>query len=124
MADDMMAGLGSAPDLSAFKAKPPQVTQGSAKPGFGQRFRQGMKEQSQKQGQQQGQSKKQYDLGPSFSGRSGAVQAPLAGQVPSYRKGGRVRKTGLALVHKGEFVVPAKSASRKASTHKRSIVKL
>lgn len=32
--------------------------------------------------------------------------------VPSYRKGGSVRKTGLARVHKGEFVVPAKKARK------------
>lgn len=27
-------------------------------------------------------------------------------RVPSYKRGGTVRKTGLARVHKGEFVVP------------------
>ena len=26
--------------------------------------------------------------------------------APSYKKGGKVKKTGLALVHKGEVVVP------------------
>lgn len=34
-------------------------------------------------------------------------------KIPSYKKGGRVRKTGLALVHKGEKVVPAKNMKRK-----------
>ncbi len=29
-------------------------------------------------------------------------------KVPSYKKGGKVKKTGLALVHKGERIVPKK----------------
>jgi len=31
-------------------------------------------------------------------------------EYPSYKKGGKVKKTGLALVHKGERVVPRKKA--------------
>lgn len=31
-----------------------------------------------------------------------------AGVFPSYKKGGKVRKTGLALLHKGEKVIPRK----------------
>jgi hypothetical protein len=49
----------------------------------------------------------------------GAV-AP-AGGFQTYKNGGRVKKTGLALVHKGEYVVPAKG-TRKAS-HKKTITK-
>jgi len=30
-------------------------------------------------------------------------------EIPSYKKGGTVKKTGLAKVHKGERVVPAKA---------------
>jgi hypothetical protein len=30
--------------------------------------------------------------------------------IPGYKKGGRVRKTGIALVHKGEFVLTASQA--------------
>lgn len=30
----------------------------------------------------------------------------VAGAVPSYKKGGRVKKTGLAKLHKGERVIP------------------
>ena len=30
--------------------------------------------------------------------------------IPGYRKGGRIRKTGLALVHKGEYVITAATA--------------
>jgi hypothetical protein len=30
------------------------------------------------------------------------------GGAPGYKKGGLVKKTGLALVHKGELVVPAR----------------
>jgi hypothetical protein len=33
-------------------------------------------------------------------------QQPL--NLPSYRKGGKVRKTGVAKLHRGEYVVPAK----------------
>jgi hypothetical protein len=39
-----------------------------------------------------------------------AVGAVLA-SPPSFAKGGKVRKTGLAKVHKGEVVLTAKSAS-------------
>ncbi len=35
-------------------------------------------------------------------------------KVPSYKKGGKVKKTGLAIVHKGERVIP-KGKSRKSS---------
>lgn len=35
------------------------------------------------------------------------------GNIPSYRKGGKVRRTGLAFVHKGERVVPKRAAARK-----------
>jgi hypothetical protein len=35
--------------------------------------------------------------------------------LPSYKHGGRVKKTGLALLHRGEFVVPSKQGRRKAS---------
>lgn len=43
---------------------------------------------------------------------SGAAsnQVNMAGSVPMYKKGGKVRKTGLAVVHKGEYVIPASQA--------------
>jgi len=41
------------------------------------------------------------------------VEAGYEHRVPSYKKGGRVRKTGLAYVHKGEKVTPVKHAARK-----------
>lgn len=34
-----------------------------------------------------------------------ANQVKMAGSVPMYKKGGKVRKTGLAVVHKGELVL-------------------
>jgi hypothetical protein len=34
--------------------------------------------------------------------------------IPSYKKGGTVKKTGLAMVHKGEKVMPAKKESATA----------
>lgn len=44
---------------------------------------------------------------------SGAAsnQVKMAGSVPAFKKGGRVRKTGLATVHKGEVVL-TKSAAK------------
>ena len=36
-------------------------------------------------------------------------------KIPSYRNGGTVRKTGLAMVHKGERVIPAKKEKETAT---------
>jgi hypothetical protein len=44
-------------------------------------------------------------------------------KVASYKKGGRVKKTGLALVHRGEFVIPAKRSRHKKASGKRTIIK-
>ena len=47
-------------------------------------------------------------------------------KIPSLKKGGRVKKTGLHLLHKGEEVIPAnkvKSFKRKVSIGKKSSVK-
>jgi hypothetical protein len=41
-------------------------------------------------------------------------------KVPAYKKGGRVRKTGVALLHKGEDVVPKTHGK---SSHKRKATK-
>lgn len=41
--------------------------------------------------------------------RNRAVRA-ISGGIPSYKKGGRVKRTGKALVHKGELIIPAKHA--------------
>lgn len=35
-----------------------------------------------------------------------AVNNKIIGKIQSYAKGGRVRRTGLAKVHKGEYVIP------------------
>lgn len=40
--------------------------------------------------------------------------------VPSYKRGGKVRKTGLARLHKGEQVIPAKEARKKKRGKSRS----
>jgi hypothetical protein len=47
--------------------------------------------------------KKQLPLTPSDSSNTTNLS-----QVPSYKRGGKVKKTGLAYVHKGEKVIPAK----------------
>ena len=41
-----------------------------------------------------------------------ANQLKMAGSapIPMYKKGGRVKKTGLAIVHKGELIIPASKA--------------
>lgn len=41
--------------------------------------------------------------------RNRAVRA-ISGGMPSYKKGGKVKKTGVAKLHKGELVIPAKHA--------------
>ena len=38
----------------------------------------------------------------------------IGSALPGYKKGGKVNKTGLALVHKGEYVLPAGVAPTKA----------
>ena len=48
----------------------------------------------------------------SLSGAT-ANQIQMAGTVPlvgMYKKGGTVKKTGIALVHKGELIIPASKA--------------
>ena len=40
-----------------------------------------------------------------------ANQLNMAGSVPMYKKGGRVKKTGLAVVHKNELILTAKQAN-------------
>jgi hypothetical protein len=45
---------------------------------------------------------------------SGAAtnQVDMVGSMPMYKKGGRVRKTGPAIVHKGEIILTAATAKR------------
>jgi len=45
-----------------------------------------------------------------FTGRRGKLHRPTATEpkdIPEFKKGGKVKKTGLAKVHKGELVIPA-----------------
>jgi hypothetical protein len=46
----------------------------------------------------------------------------MSGPIPSKKKGGPIRKTGLYRLHAGEYVVPAKGRSRKAG-QKRTVTK-
>lgn len=39
-----------------------------------------------------------------------------APKMPSYKKGGKVKKTGVALLHKGEVVVPKKTVKKISKT--------
>ena len=60
----------------------------------------------------------------SLSGAT-ANQIKMAGTVPlvgMYKKGGTVKKTGIALVHKGELIIPAsKVKSVKKKTYEKEI---
>jgi hypothetical protein len=47
------------------------------------------------------------------------TQQAVKAVIPMLKKGGRITKTGLAIVHRGELVVPAKQ-SRKRSSGKAS----
>jgi hypothetical protein len=49
--------------------------------------------------------------GPSMGGRNPAV--PGGGEMQSFKKGGKVKKTGLAKVEKGEKVLTKKQQSSK-----------
>lgn len=40
------------------------------------------------------------------------AQADGKQKIPAYKKGGKVRKTGLALVHKGERVIPKNKVAK------------
>lgn len=49
----------------------------------------------------------------------GRVVGTAAGAaVPYFKEGGRVKKTGLAMVHKGEYVLPKGVKPTKAQMHK------
>lgn len=57
--------------------------------------------------------------GKQAGGNIGRVAGGLAGGAfPMFKKGGKVNKTGLAVVHKGEYVLPAGVAPTKAQKAK------
>jgi hypothetical protein len=59
--------------------------------------------------------------GSSGGGNPWSILNVIKKSVGSFKNGGRVKRTGLALLHKGEHVVPAKHAkSRKRTSHKRT----
>jgi hypothetical protein len=60
-------------------------------------------------------AKKRKDVGPvtSSSGQTYTPSAPM-----NFKKGGKVRKTGVAKVHKGEYVLTAAQAREFKSSHK------
>jgi hypothetical protein len=45
-------------------------------------------------------------------GRQGSGETPYEGTLPGFKRGGRVKRTGLARVHKGEKVLTKKQARR------------
>ena len=65
--------------------------------------------------------------GASAAGNIGRVAGRLAGGAfPMFKKGGKVGKTGLAVVHRGEYVLPAgvaPTAAQKKAVAKRKAKK-
>ena len=59
-------------------------------------------------------------FGKKLGDRSGgaAIGKAIGGALPGYKKGGKVKKTGLALVHKNEFVLPRTVKPTKAQKAK------
>lgn len=57
-------------------------------------------------------------IGGGFGGKIGGTAGKLAPAVMAFKKGGKVPKTGLAQVHKGEYVLPAGVAPTKAQMAK------
>lgn len=53
------------------------------------------------------------------SGMPRPVGGPVAPKMPSYKKGGTVKKTGPALVHKGEKIQPVKAKSKTPNKKKK-----
>jgi hypothetical protein len=53
----------------------------------------------------------------------GMPQMPAGISAGSFKKGGRIRKTGLALLHKGEHVIPAGKHSSKKTSHGKTVIK-
>lgn len=96
----------------------------SAQGGGGQSQK---KKQTKQKQQQPAPQKQELNLSPQFSGRGQAPTAPVPG-VQSFKKGGKVRRTGLAYLHKGETVISAggKRASSRGKlsvSHKKSVIK-
>lgn len=65
------------------------------------------------------------DVDQSAQKKQGGRKNPFSilSYIPHMKKGGRVKKTGLAVVHKGEYVVPAKHRTAKKASRKRTILK-
>lgn len=55
------------------------------------------------------------------SGQQLTPSAPMAAKPNAYKKGGKVRKTGIALVHKGERVLTAKQAKKHKKSHSKMV---
>lgn len=47
------------------------------------------------------------------SGHNSMISKAIQKKFPSFKRGGKVKKTGLAKVHKGETVVPAKKRGKR-----------
>ena len=62
-------------------------------------------------------------LGGKVGGELGNIAGGALGAMLPFEKGGRVKKTGPALLHKGEIVVPAKYAKDVSKTLKDKIKK-
>ena len=56
--------------------------------------------------------KKGYNalLGKELAGAVNKKAVGLVGAIPSFKKGGTMKRTGLARLHKGELIIPAAKA--------------
>lgn len=85
-------------------------------------------QQGQKATQRRRKNKGGKGGGSSSGGAGGgnpwSILSLIGKSIPSLKGGGKVKKTGLHVLHKGEVVTPAhKARSRKRTTSKRTIVK-
>jgi hypothetical protein len=49
------------------------------------------------------------------TGQQGSGETPYEGKIPEFKRGGKVKRTGLARLHKGEKVLTKKQAKRHRS---------
>jgi hypothetical protein len=108
-----LAGAGKKAGKAAPGTGGAQAGSQAGSASTGQKLKQGYKNWT-KQGNEQRRPKQELDLSPKFAARG----------VPSMKHGGRVKTTGLHILHKGEHVIPAAKRSARSGSRKRVLVKL
>jgi hypothetical protein len=72
-------------------------------------------------GFKQGMGKGKGGKGNNTKDTTGGFGKDIGKDIPSYRKGGRVKKTGIARVHKNEEVLPVKTAKKYRKAHHKKV---